>query len=1130
MTPAEWEKIQVLVDAALDLPEADRNPFLQRECQNPELRRQAEALVEAHERAGEFLEAPIAQRAGELIAQPSGQSMPAIAPGDEVLGYRVLAEIGRGGMGVVWKAEDPVLHRPVALKLLASERLEGPSVSRLIREAQAASSLNHPNIVTIHGVLQSDTAVAIVMEFVDGASLRKACGEPLPFEEAIQIVRQIALALSAAHDAAIIHRDIKPENVVVRGDGYVKVVDFGLARNVTLADSATSKSITAGTLRYMSPEQLRGERLTPASDLFSLGLVLYELTAGRHPFGASTALDTAWAITHETPALPSSKRAGFPEDLEKLILALLAKEPGNRPSARELAGLLQRMQQPAPAPPRGQRPVVLSTRWKVAAGVSAAVLMLIAAAWWVRTRSQSTMPQPSGTEIVRAQGLTDAIPPRHVYAIDGQGRLSVYVDNSDDAGGYKNWIAESAATPSLEGVNWTSFQKVFAGGDVVIYAVTASGELKYFRLIDLWRNKGSQRWSTDSGRTIGAHFERFSELAALAPSAWALPDGRKLVSHSRLVRGAAIWGIERSGRVRLFRHGWDERGEVLPISGPGLDLSNQYVPPSLPAGNKCSGCRILEGGEGVLYGIGRDGKLWRYRRRADGVSVRTAGDFASADGMGAEIGHDWQDLRVLTAPGDYSIEGYVQGERAGQNGALSSLAMRPGDRIKVVASTFSPSYSVRLLRLRRRTEEDQTGPSGLIDGVAVGTRQVRTAPPGGSFKKATRTPMHAQGASWTSDGADFVLPQSATPGIYAAELTTPSGGRYLAPFVVGPAARARPKNIAVIANTTTWNAYNQWGGCSRDFLFEAGAGPGTVCELNFNRPVLDPPITGGVRAATGLTDRNPRAFNQLVRAEVWILTWLDGLALGHSQYQYDVFSDVDLHHGISRLREYKVLVIQTLPEFWTDEMRNHLDEYLNTGGHLVFLGGRALYDRGTIADGRLRIRTTPARDLFRWPSAAYPDGRSERAVLGLAREREDLFGDPFKTGQGYTVGDAHPFLSTGTNLGKGSILGNVRGVNNNMGAADWDLSWYQSGGECLDAPHQLCAASHVTLSGLWLAGAAGGVASNGNSNIVYRKTEAGNGWVFSIGSLSSGGVLAIDHTLQRVVQNALDAAIAGVAP
>lgn len=251
----------------------------------------------------------------------------------------------------------------------------------------------------------------------------------------------------------------------------------------------------------------------------------------------------------------------------------------------------------------------------------------------------------------------------------------------------------------------------------------------------------------------------------------------------------------------------------------------------------------------------------------------------------------------------------------------------------------------------------------------------------------------------------------------------------------------------------------------------------------------------------------------------------------HPQYEYDVFSDIDLHEGISRLRGYKALVIQTLPEFWTDRMRDHLDEYVNAGGHLVYLGGRGLYDRVTFtANGKLRIRTAPARDLFRWPSPSHPDGRSERAVLGLARDRGDRLDDPFLIGQGYVVGEPHLFLTKGTALGKDSILGKVRGLNNNMAAADWDVSWYQSGGQCLDAPGQLCSATHMTLAGALLAVAFGSAGSNGHSNIVYRKMEAGSGWVFSVGSLSCGGVLAIDPTLQRVIRNAFDAAIAGVAP
>jgi serine/threonine protein kinase len=1127
MSPADWEKIQAIVDAALDLPAAERASFLERECQDAQLRRRAEAMIDAHERAGDFLDAPISERASELLAGKPGTSIPAIAAGQDILGYRVLSEIGSGGMGVVLKAEDPVLHRPVALKLLAPERLGGASVNRLIREAQAASSLNHPNIVTIHGVLQSDAMVAIVMEFVDGASLRQICAGPLPVAEAIGIVRQIALALAAAHEAGIIHRDVKPENVVVRSDGYVKVVDFGLARNVTLADSATSKSITAGTLRYMSPEQLRGERLTPASDMFSLGLLLYEITVGKHPFAATSALDAAWGITHDTPARPSSERPDFPAELEEFILALLAKEPVTRPSARELANSLQRMEQPPALPQRERPPIFHSIKWKALAAASAVVLILIVGAWWWSPKPRPAAPS-SPDQIVRAQGLNDPIPPRHVYAIDPQGRLFIYVDNSSDAGGYKNWIAERAATPPIAAVNWASFKQVFASGDGVIYALTPSGELKYFRLLDVWRNKGHQRWSADSGRTIGTNLDRFAQLAALSSSAWTFADGRKLISRARLIRGGVIWAIDRSGRASLFQHGWNEQGEVLPLSAAGLDFTSEYVPPSLPPGNRCSGCQVIEAGDGIAYGISRDGKFWRYRWRADGTYGKAAGSFASADGIGAEIGHDWQGLRVFAAPGDYSIEGYVQTEKPGKTTAVS---LRPGDRVKLAVSTFSPIYTVRLLRLQRRTDEDRGTPSGLIDGVAVGQPQTFTAPAGATFKKARRAGMYGQGAGWASDGAGFVLPRSAKPGIYAAELTTPSGGRHLAPFVVGPTAGAKPKNIAVIANVTTWNAYNQWGGCSRDLLFEAAAAAGATCELSFDRPLLDPPLIGGVRAATGLTDRNPRAFNQSVRAEIWIHTWLDSLALEHPQYEYDVFSDIDLHAGISSLGNYKALVIQTLPEFWTDGMRDHLDQYLNGGGHLVYLGGRALYDRVAItASGKLRIRTVPARDLFRWPSASHPDGRSERAVLGVAREREDRVGDPFLTGQPYVVNEPHPFLSKYTNLDKHSVFGKVRGLNNNMAAADWDLSWYQSGGECPDAPGHLCSASHMTLAGTLLASAPGDSHSNGNSTVVYRRTEAGSGWVFSIGSLSFGGALAIDETLQRVVRNALDAAITEVAP
>src|SRR5262245_28490727 len=212
--------------------------------------------------------------------------------------YRVVRVLGQGGMGDVLLAEDLRLNRKVAVKILPSEYTNDPErLRRFLQEARAASALNHPNIVSIYDVGEADIGRYIVMEYVAGRTLRDWCGQPVEFEQISNCGEQIARALVAAHAAGIVHRDIKPENIMVREDGYVKVLDFGLARltgfegqgslDRTVAGQ-TSEGRLLGTIRYMSPEQGRGEVVGSATDIFSLGIVLYELATGNHPFAAQT--------------------------------------------------------------------------------------------------------------------------------------------------------------------------------------------------------------------------------------------------------------------------------------------------------------------------------------------------------------------------------------------------------------------------------------------------------------------------------------------------------------------------------------------------------------------------------------------------------------------------------------------------------------------------------------------------------------------------------------------------------------------------------------------------------------------------------------------------------------------------
>jgi len=276
--------------------------------------------------------------------------------GQTVSHYRIVEKLGGGGMGVVYKAEDTRLHRFVALKFLPEELAkDDEALERLKREARAASALDHPNIVTIYELGQDGSSHYIAMELVEGKTLREllVCGL-LPMRKAIEIAAQVAEGLSRAHEAGITHRDLKPENLMVSQDGFVKILDFGLAKRMstseelsdmcTLSSSRTQPGLVLGTLGYMSPEQARGDRLDFRSDQFSFGLVLYEMVTGKRPFQRSTAAETLVAILREQAEPVELQNRAAPAPLCWAIERCLAKEPdkryvSTRDLARELAAI-----------------------------------------------------------------------------------------------------------------------------------------------------------------------------------------------------------------------------------------------------------------------------------------------------------------------------------------------------------------------------------------------------------------------------------------------------------------------------------------------------------------------------------------------------------------------------------------------------------------------------------------------------------------------------------------------------------------------------------------------------------------------------------------------------------------------
>jgi serine/threonine protein kinase len=267
--------------------------------------------------------------------------------------YEVVRALGAGGMGCVYLARDSVLSREVALKVLDERHAETEEfVERFRREARAAASLSHPNIVAVYDYGEDERgAPYIAMEHVAGGTLKDRIKETgkLPPRVAAGVALQIASALEAAHESGIVHRDVKPENVLVTEDGNVKVADFGIARAAE-ATAVTATSTVLGSVRYLSPEQASGGEVGPASDLYSLGVVLYEMLSGEVPFEAHNPIATAMRHLTETPAPPREFEPRIPAALEAVTLKLLVKDPPDRyPSAGALAEDLERLLAAAPA-------------------------------------------------------------------------------------------------------------------------------------------------------------------------------------------------------------------------------------------------------------------------------------------------------------------------------------------------------------------------------------------------------------------------------------------------------------------------------------------------------------------------------------------------------------------------------------------------------------------------------------------------------------------------------------------------------------------------------------------------------------------------------------------------------------
>src|SRR5215469_415243 len=446
MEPDRWHRLEQLYHSALGLQAHQRAVFLKDECQDDEeLRKEVESLLSYESSAAGFIESPALSVAAKLMAEGKAKEQVAepAAPAAVSPRFRIIERLGGGGMGIVYKAQDTKLRRMVALKFLPPELLrDAQALERFQREAYAASALNHPNICTVYDVDEYQGQPFISMELLEGQTLEaRIGGKPLPTSELLDLATQISDGLEAAHTRGIVHRDIKPSNIFVTARGQPKILDFGLAKlqesetadqtppttgqtsldqghilNLTL----TRTGVAIGTAGYMSPEQIRGEKLDLRTDIFSFGLVLYEMATGHRAFEGDTGPLVHASILNQTPIPARKLNSALPAKIREIISKALEKKREARyQSASAIRADLEVVKHEI-------RPEALSFRWTVTAGIVLALMITGGTFWFIRRTPYSLQGLPD----VKLQQLTTNSPENPVTsgAISPDGKYLAYTD------------------------------------------------------------------------------------------------------------------------------------------------------------------------------------------------------------------------------------------------------------------------------------------------------------------------------------------------------------------------------------------------------------------------------------------------------------------------------------------------------------------------------------------------------------------------------------------------------------------------------------------------------------------------------------------------------------------------------
>lgn len=421
MTPEQWHRVEELCEAALELSPADRHNFLTEACvDDEELQHEIERLIASYEQSGSFLEQSQRSAALHVLAEQlkgeTSATRVALLPGTKLGDYEIVSLLGSGGMGEVYRARDARLRRDVAIKVLPPALSRDPGrLRRFEQEARAAAALNHPNILAVFQMGTYEGAPYLVSELLEGATLREQfLRGPVAVRKAIDYGVQIARGLAAAHEKSIVHRDLKPENLFATKDGHIKILDFGLAKlteplrrsehSAPTLGEKTEPGMVIGTPGYMSPEQVRGKNVDYHTDIFALGLVLYEMLTGKRAFQRVTSIDTMSAILNEDPSPISQFVPNVPPALQRTVYRCLEKSPEQRfQSASDLAFALDALSDSSVTPVLEVARANTASRpgRRIALAVATAALLIAGVVWW---GTQAAVPQVKGVKQLTADG------------------------------------------------------------------------------------------------------------------------------------------------------------------------------------------------------------------------------------------------------------------------------------------------------------------------------------------------------------------------------------------------------------------------------------------------------------------------------------------------------------------------------------------------------------------------------------------------------------------------------------------------------------------------------------------------------------------------------------------------------